>query len=114
MSGTAPNDPAPGGHSGSFEQTPLDSNQHGQAQNLIDETKDTGGRVVDANLGDSIDAAKAERGLSSRVDDILNQLGSGTGNGNTGAQRKASAVDEKGFKVGEEADLHRLAQSKQP
>jgi hypothetical protein len=32
MSGTAPNDPAPGGHSSAVEQTPLDSNQHGQAQ----------------------------------------------------------------------------------
>lgn len=32
MSGSAPNDPAPGGHSRELQQTPLDSNQHGQAQ----------------------------------------------------------------------------------
>ncbi|KAJ4264241.1 hypothetical protein NW762_005435 [Fusarium torreyae] len=112
MSGTAPNDPAPGGHSKGFEQTPLDSNQHGQAQNIIDETKDTGGKVVDANIGDSIDAGKTKDGVSSRVDDLLDQPG--TASGNTAAERKASAVDEKGFKVGEEADLHGLASSKQP
>ncbi|RBR26383.1 uncharacterized protein FIESC28_00788 [Fusarium coffeatum] len=111
MSGTAPNDPAPGGHSKTFEQTPLDSNQHGQAQNIIDETKETSGRVVDANLGESIDAANS-KGTSHRVDDILNQPGSGSGS--TGAQKKASVVDEKGFKVGEEGDMHNLAGSKQP
>ncbi|RFN41273.1 hypothetical protein FIE12Z_12982 [Fusarium flagelliforme] len=109
MSGTALNDPAPGGHSKTLEQTPLDSNQHGQAQNIIDETKDTIGRVVDANLGEVIDAANS-KGTSHRVDDILNKPGSGI----MGAQKKASAVDEKGFKVGEEADLHNLASSKQP
>ncbi|KAF9768239.1 hypothetical protein IL306_014484 [Fusarium sp. DS 682] len=113
MSGTAPNDPAPGGHSRDVEQTPLDSNQHGQAQNLIDETKDTGGRVVDADLGANIDAAKTG-GLSSRVDDILNQPTKGRVGGTLSAQRKASEVDEKGFKVGEEGDLHNLAYSKQP
>jgi hypothetical protein len=32
MSGSAPNDAAPGGHSRDLEQTPLDANQHGQAQ----------------------------------------------------------------------------------
>ncbi|CAG7566028.1 unnamed protein product [Fusarium equiseti] len=112
MSGTAPNDPAPGGHSKTLEQTPLDANQHGQAQNIIDETKDTSGRIVDANLGESIDAANSKSGTSHRVDDILNQPGSGSGS--TGAQKKASAIDEKGFKVGEEADLHNLAGSKQP
>ena len=128
MSGTAPNDPAPGGHSKTFEQTSLDSNQHGQAQqvilrslvqfcrltslrNIIDETKDTSGRIVDANLGESIDAAHS-KGTSHRVDDILNQPGSGTGS--TGAQKKATVVDENGFKVGEEADMHNLAGSKQP
>ncbi|PNP74373.1 hypothetical protein FNYG_12422 [Fusarium nygamai] len=113
MSGSAPNDPAPGGHSRELEQTPLDSNQHGQAQNIIDETKDTGGRVVDANLGASIDASKSG-GLSSRVDDILNQPTKGRVGGTLSAQRKASEVDEKGFKVGEEGDLHNLAHNKQP
>ncbi|KAJ4111430.1 hypothetical protein NW768_011783 [Fusarium equiseti] len=109
MSGTAPNDPAPGGHSKTFEQTPLDSNQHGQAQNIIDETKETSGRIVDANLGETIDAANSKGGTSHRVDDILNQPESGSR-----AQKKASAVNDKGFKVGEEADIHDLAASKQP
>ncbi|KAF5584798.1 hypothetical protein FPANT_7751 [Fusarium pseudoanthophilum] len=113
MSGTAPNDPAPGGHSRELDQTPLDSNQHGQAQNIIDETKDTGGRVVDANLGASINATKSGD-LSSRVDDILNQPAKGRVGGMLSAQSKASEVDEKGFKVGEEGDLHNLAYSKQP
>ncbi|TVY68295.1 hypothetical protein Focb16_v002256 [Fusarium oxysporum f. sp. cubense] len=113
MSGSAPNDPAPGGHSRELQQTPFDSNQHGQAQNIIDETKSTGGRVVDANLGASIDATKSGE-LSSRVDDILNQPTGGRVGGTLSAQRKASEVDEKGFKVGEEGDFHNLAHSKQP
>ncbi|KAF5602511.1 hypothetical protein FPCIR_1852 [Fusarium pseudocircinatum] len=113
MSGTAPNDPAPGGHSRELEQTPLDLNQHGQAQNIIDETKDTGGRVVDANLGASIVVTKSGD-LSSRVDNILNQPTKGHVGRTLSAQRKASEVDEKGFKVGEEGDLHDLAHSKQP
>ncbi|KAF5670481.1 hypothetical protein FDENT_11240 [Fusarium denticulatum] len=113
MSGSAPNDPAPGGHSRDLDQTPLDSNQHGQAQNIIDETKDTGGRVVDANLGASIDATKSGD-LSSRVDDILNQPTKGRVGGTLSAQRKASEVDEKGFKVGKEGNLHDLAYRKQP
>ncbi|KAF5643446.1 uncharacterized protein FTJAE_3246 [Fusarium tjaetaba] len=113
MSGTAPNDPAPGGHSRELNQTPLDSNQHGQTQNIIDEIKDTGGRVVDANLGASIDATKSGN-LSSRVNDILNQPTKSGDGGKLSAQRKALEVDEKGFKVGEEGDLHDLAHSKQP
>ncbi|KAF5707422.1 hypothetical protein FMUND_11093 [Fusarium mundagurra] len=113
MSGSAPNDSAPGGHSRELDQTPLDSNQHGQAQNIIDETKDTGGQVVDANLGASIDPTK-DGELSSRVEDILNQPTKGRVVGTLSAQRKASEVNEKGFKVGEEGDLHNLAYSKQP
>ncbi|KAF5566576.1 NACHT nucleoside triphosphatase [Fusarium napiforme] len=113
MSGTAPNDPAPGGHSRELDQTPLNSNQHGQAQNIIDETKDTSGRVVDANLGASIDATKSGN-LSTRVDDILNPPTKSHVGGTFSVQRKASEVNEKGFKVGEEGDLHDLAHSKQP
>ncbi|RGP77108.1 phospholipase a2 [Fusarium longipes] len=110
MSGTAPNDPAPGGHSRTLEQTPLDSNQHGQAQNIIDETKETSGRIVDANIGESIDAANSKHGTSGHVDDIINQSGRGSG-GSLGAQQKAAELDEKGFKVGKEADLYDLAQT---
>ncbi|KAL0937783.1 uncharacterized protein CTRU02_207514 [Colletotrichum truncatum] len=114
MSGTAPNNPAPGGHASGLEQTSLDSNQHGQTQNIIDETKDThGSTTVDRNVGDAIDASKSKAGLSSRVDDLLDKT-SAAGSGTAGAERKGAAVAEKGFRVGEEADLHDLASSKQP
>ncbi|KAF5512234.1 hypothetical protein CGCA056_v012320 [Colletotrichum aenigma] len=122
MSGTAPNNPAPGSHASDrgVEQTPLDANQHGQAQNIIDETKDTHGSAVDRNIGESIDAANAKSGLSSRVDEILNKSSSSSssspaaGSGTAGAERKAKSATEQGFRVGEEADLHHLARSKQP
>jgi hypothetical protein len=52
------------------------------------------------------------RGTSDSLDDILKQ--SDTARGSLGAQKKTTASDEKGFKVGQEADLHDLAQSKQP
>ncbi|KAF4840598.1 hypothetical protein CGCSCA4_v010027 [Colletotrichum siamense] len=120
MSGTAPNNPAPGSHASDrgVEQTPLDANQHGQAQNIIDETKDTHGSAVDRNIGESIDAANAKSALSSRVDEILNKSSSSSspaaGSGTAGAERKATSATEQGFRVGEEADLHHLASSKQP
>ncbi|KAF9871589.1 hypothetical protein CkaCkLH20_11000 [Colletotrichum karsti] len=123
MSGTAPNDPSPGGHAGDrgLEQTRLDGNQHGQAQNLIDETKDTHGTTVDRDVGAAIDATKstdpAAGGLSSKVDDILSKtsaVAGGSGGGGGGGGSKATAATERGFRVGEEADLHGLASSKQP
>ncbi|KAK2780406.1 hypothetical protein CKAH01_00350 [Colletotrichum kahawae] len=121
MSGTAPNNPAPGSHASDrgVEQTNLDENQHGQAQNIIDETKDTHGSTVDRNIGESIDAGNTKSGLSSRVDGILNKSSlssssSTAGSGTTGAERKATSATERGFRVGEEADLHQLASSKQP
>ncbi|KAI8186102.1 hypothetical protein KHU50_001386 [Colletotrichum sp. SAR 10_65] len=120
MSGTAPNNPAPGSHASDrgVDQTSLDANQHGQAQNIIDETKDTHGSAVDRNIGESIDAANAKSGLSSRVDEILNKSSSSSspaaGSGTAGAERKATSATEQGFRVGEEADLHHLASSKQP
>ncbi|TDZ75157.1 hypothetical protein CTRI78_v000166 [Colletotrichum trifolii] len=112
MSGTAPSDPAPGGRGssrGGSEQTSLDSNQHGQSQNIIDETKDTHGTTAaDRNVGETIDAAGSKAGLSSRVDDVLDKTSA------AGAERKGAAAVETGFKVGEEGDMHRLASSKQP
>ncbi|KAF4871202.1 hypothetical protein CGCSCA1_v009676 [Colletotrichum siamense] len=120
MSGTAPNNPAPGSHASDrgVEQTPLDADQRGQAQNIIDETKDTHGSAVDRNIGESIDAANAKSGLSSRVDEILNKPPSSSspaaGSGTAGAERKATSATKQGFRVGEEADLHHLASSKQP
>ncbi|KFA78823.1 hypothetical protein S40288_05487 [Stachybotrys chartarum IBT 40288] len=112
MSGTAPNDPSPGSHptDRGVEQTSLDSKQHGQAQNVIDETKDTQGSVVDRNIGETIDAGKGKGGISGRVDDILNQT---TAVGST-ARGKGESVTGQGFRVGENVDAHDLASSKQP
>ncbi|KAI6778904.1 uncharacterized protein J7T54_003840 [Emericellopsis cladophorae] len=115
MSGTAPSDPAPGGHAHDrgVQQTSLDSNQHGQAQNIIDETNNTTtGITVDRNLGQAIDASKGQDGLTQRVDDLLNTPASKSGN--VPAENKAQGKTEEGFRVGERADLHDLAQSKQP
>lgn len=129
MSGTAPSNPAPGGHPADrgVEQTRLDGDQYGQAQyvfdpsctchvlltrerNIIDENKDTAGGVVDRDIGRNIDAGTGQKGLSSRVDDILNQ----PGRENPAAESKGAARQEQGFKIGEEKDMHDLAQSKQP
>ncbi|KAM0426126.1 hypothetical protein ACHAPT_008757 [Fusarium lateritium] len=113
MSGTAPSDPSPGSHARGVEQTPLDSNQHGQAQNIIDETKDTyGPTTVDASIGYMIDAGDGQAGLSNRLGEMSDKpKGEGA---NAGAERKAATLDKRGFKVGEKADLHDLAQKKQP
>ncbi|KAH6886359.1 hypothetical protein B0T10DRAFT_550119 [Thelonectria olida] len=116
MSGTAPSDPAPSRHILGNEQKSLDSNQHGQAQNIIDETKDTYGPAsIDRNIGENIDKGKVRGKLSDRVDDLVNQtLGS---EGDSGTEKKAERLNERGFKVGERpggADLHSLAKGKQP
>lgn len=82
------------------------------ARNIIDESKENAGSVVDPDIGRNIDAGMGRKGLSSRVDDILNQ----SGNGNPAADNKAATKSEQGFKVGEgeEKDMHDMAQSKQP
>ncbi|KAF6802068.1 hypothetical protein CSOJ01_11843 [Colletotrichum sojae] len=118
MAGTAPKDPPPSGHASNpgLEQTSLDSNQHGQAQNIIDETKDThGSTAVDRNIGETIDAtkSKSKSGISSRVDDVLNKTSAGS-SGTSRAEGRGMSTSERGFKVGEEADMHGLASSKQP
>ncbi|KAM6512018.1 hypothetical protein FALCPG4_017005 [Fusarium falciforme] len=113
MSGTAPSDPSPGSHARGVEQTPLDANQHGQAQNIIDETKDTyGPTTVDASIGYMIDAGDGDAGLSNRLNDMSNQPK--VKQGSAGTERKAATLDKRGFKVGEKADLHDLARQKQP
>ncbi|RSL67555.1 hypothetical protein CEP53_002951 [Fusarium sp. AF-6] len=113
MSGTAPSDPSPGSHARGVEQTPSDANQHGQAQNIIDETKDTcGPTTVDASIGYMIDAGDGEAALSNRLEDMANQPK--VKGGSAGTERKAATLDKRGFKVGEKADLHDLAQQKQP
>jgi hypothetical protein len=79
-------------------------------RNIIDETKDTQGSVVDRNIGETIDAGKGEEGISGRVDDILNQM---TDEGSK-AKGKGESVTGQGFRVGENIDAHDLASSKQP
>lgn len=65
---------------------------------------------MDRDLGRNIDAGKGQKGLSDRVDDILNQ----PGGGNPAAEKKSAAREEQEFKVGQEADMHELAREKQP
>ncbi|KAI9150289.1 hypothetical protein HJFPF1_10048 [Paramyrothecium foliicola] len=110
MSGTALSDPAPGGHpeDRGVQQTSLDSNQHGASQNIIDETNDTSGTVVDANIGETIDAGKAGGGLSAHAREALNKDSTSSG------ATKGAATTQRGLKIGEETDLHDAAQSKQP
>lgn len=81
-----------------------------ETRNILDETKDTFGSVVDRNVGESIDAGKRQAGLSAHAKDVLNQMSSGTGDMGI----KGNEAMGEGFKVGEKADLHALAQSKQP
>ena len=76
-------------------------------RNIIDETKDTHGTKVDRDVGESIDAGKGQGGISDRAKDLLNKAPGAIGH-------KAEEAGQAGFKVGEEADLHHLAQSKQP
>ncbi|KAF6827388.1 hypothetical protein CMUS01_09010 [Colletotrichum musicola] len=97
MAGTAPNDPAPGGH---------DSNPAWNTH---------GSMAVDRNVGETIDATKSKckSGISSRVDDVLNKTSAGS-SGTSGAEGRKLSTTERGFKVGEEADMHGLASSKQP
>ncbi|GJC82979.1 hypothetical protein ColLi_05817 [Colletotrichum liriopes] len=135
MSGTAPSDPAPGGHASDhgIHQTPLDANQYASPtarivltredrtliwmdRNILDETKDTHGTAAaDRNVGETIDSTKHHHkgGISARVDDIVNKA-LGFGGASEAAERKSGEATERGFRVGEEADQHHLASSKQP
>ncbi|KAH8819378.1 hypothetical protein F5884DRAFT_10100 [Xylogone sp. PMI_703] len=109
---SAPTNSNTGGHPSDrgIQQTPLDSNQHGQAQNIIDETKDTyGATAVDRNIGEAIDGGQG--GLSGHVNDVLNQPSEKF---SSAAQGKAEAKTEEALKVGQDADFHDLAASKQP
>jgi len=64
---------------------------------------------VDRNVGEAIDASKAQDGQAVRVEQLLNRPPSGGE-----AARKGDEVHKKGFTVGENPDMHDLAQSKQP
>lgn len=100
------------GHSQDLSQTPLDADQHGQSQNILDETKQTfASQTVDKNIGSNRPEDGASGGrLSDRVDDLL--TGSG---GTTGAENKAKKIDNEAFRLGgEETDPHNVAAAKQP
>ncbi|KAK5989345.1 hypothetical protein PT974_10863 [Cladobotryum mycophilum] len=92
MSGTAPSDSAPGDGTKDVEQRDVGANQQGQAQNMIDETKDTHGSAVGHNIGEAIDAVKAGGGLPARVDDIMNP--SSIGSETIGEEMEGKPVSE--------------------
>ncbi|PKS12485.1 hypothetical protein jhhlp_000691 [Lomentospora prolificans] len=92
-----------------IQQTALDSNQHGQAQNIIDETKSNYGGKVDANVGETIDAGK-QGGLSKRVEKLTNQPTDDLPT--IGTQNKIAQRDE--FQVGSGEDAHDTAARNQP
>lgn len=70
--------------------------------------------AADRNVGETIDAAKSKGGNPSRVDDILNKTSASGSGGAAGGESKSASITERGFRVGEEADMHDLANSKQP
>ncbi|EXJ76238.1 uncharacterized protein A1O5_00746 [Cladophialophora psammophila CBS 110553] len=110
-----------GGHSTEFEPTSLDANQHGIAQNTIDEGKSNYGAKtsVGRDVGAKMPPSKASTGgyglpeissggqsLSDSVNEALK--------GRTGtAQDKAQRIDES-VKAGGGEDLHETAAAKQP
>ncbi|KAK4942774.1 hypothetical protein LTR10_017534 [Elasticomyces elasticus] len=108
-----------GGHAEGYEPDSLDANQHGIAQNTIDEEKSNYGANTgaDRDIGShmptstSISApllpeVSGGKSLTESVDEALK--------GATGAASdKAQRIDES-VKVGDADDLHEKAASKQP
>ncbi|KAI1484246.1 hypothetical protein K445DRAFT_312658 [Daldinia sp. EC12] len=90
-----------GGHSSELEQTPLDSNQHGQAQNIIDETSATYGNTTQSDLGANIESH--DEALKDRVDGAVRS-----------GPKKADESSGGRVQVGETGDLHDLAAKRQP
>ncbi|KAI1644769.1 uncharacterized protein F4817DRAFT_201070 [Daldinia loculata] len=90
-----------GSHSSTLEQTPLDSNQHGQAQNIIDETSATYGSTTQSDLGANIESH--DEALKDKVDGAVM----------TGP-KKADETTGGRVQVGETGDLHDLAAKRQP
>ncbi|KAI1661640.1 hypothetical protein F4813DRAFT_385320 [Daldinia decipiens] len=90
-----------GGHSSGLEQTPLDSNRHGQAQNVIDETSATHGNTTQSDLEANIESH--DEALKDKVDGAVR----------TGP-KKADETTGGRVQVGETGDLHDLAAKRQP
>ncbi|KAL1883216.1 hypothetical protein Daus18300_000274 [Diaporthe australafricana] len=99
MSGTAPSDNPTGGAPSDrgVEQTSLDSHQHGQAQNLIDEAQ-LRQEPTDRDIGANKEAADPRGVLQEEA----------------GTKVKSEERNNQGFKVGDEGDMHDLAAGKQP
>ncbi|KAK5303688.1 hypothetical protein LTR99_005450 [Exophiala xenobiotica] len=111
-----------GGHAGGYEPDSLDANQHGIAQNTIDEQKSNYGAVtaVDRDVGrhmptststtaPSLPEVAGGKSLSESVDEALK------GTVGQAARDKADRIDDS-VKVGDHQnqDLHEKAASKQP
>ncbi|OAP61950.1 hypothetical protein AYL99_04153 [Fonsecaea erecta] len=111
-----------GGHSTQFDPTSLDANQHGIAQNTIDEQKsnygaktavdrDIGGKMPSSNVstGGAYGLPEISSGGQSLSDSVNEALKGRAGM----AQDKAQRIDES-VKVGKDEDLHDKAAAKQP
>ncbi|KAK5444372.1 hypothetical protein LTS15_010487 [Exophiala xenobiotica] len=109
-----------GGHAGGYQPDSLDANQHGIAQNTIDEQKSNYGAVtaVDRDVGrhmptststtaPSLPEVAGGKSLSESVDEALK------GTVGQAAKDKADRIDDS-VKVGDDQDLHEKAASKQP
>ncbi|KAI0180239.1 hypothetical protein GGR52DRAFT_234276 [Hypoxylon sp. FL1284] len=90
-----------GGHASEIEQTPLDANQNGQAQNIIDETASTHGKTTQADVGSNIDVH--DEALKDKVDGAVRS-----------GPKKADETSGGRVQVGETGDLHELAAKRQP
>ncbi|KAL2431580.1 hypothetical protein ABEF95_011701 [Exophiala dermatitidis] len=110
-----------GGHAREYEPTSLDTNQHGIAQNTIDEQKSNYGikTAVDRDIGRRFPASKSATGAPS-----LPEIGAGQTfsesvdealKGSEGqASDKARRIDESITTDNERGDLHDKAAAKQP
>ncbi|TRX94878.1 hypothetical protein FHL15_004339 [Xylaria flabelliformis] len=89
-----------GGHSSHIEQAPLDSQQFGQAQNILDEQKSNYGNTTQSDLGSHAEAHKEA---------IKDQIDGATAKGPKRADQSTGGR----VQVGETGDLHDLAARRQ-
>ncbi|KAI0191158.1 hypothetical protein EV127DRAFT_428769 [Xylaria flabelliformis] len=89
-----------GGHSSHIEQAPLDSQQFGQAQNILDEQKSNYGNTTQSDLGSHAEAHKEA---------IKDQIDGATAQGPKRADQSTGGR----VLVGETGDLHDLAARRQ-
>ncbi|KAI1426689.1 hypothetical protein F5Y12DRAFT_740708 [Xylaria sp. FL1777] len=88
------------GHSSHIEQKPLDSNQHGQAQNIIDEQKSNYGNTAQADIGSHTEAHG--EAVKDQVDEAI-----------ASGPKRADPSTGGRVLVGETGDLHDLAARRQ-